>query len=89
MKALATRYTGPAVTQFVGNNMIKVVLGVAAVVLLIASTTVESTALRHRDWPNGGTCMGGPRDGKMVRDLKFCKMPVSGAKGRRLKGRPG
>ena len=50
----------------------KLVFGMAAVALLLVSSTLEGTALRHFDWPNSGTCMGGPRDGKMVRDLKFC-----------------
>ncbi len=54
--------------------MTKVIFGLAGAVLLLAASTVESAALKHMDWPNGGTCMGGPRDGKR-RDLKFCNPP--------------
>ena len=53
----------------------------AAVALLLVSSTLEGTALRHFDWPNSGTCMGGPRDGKMVRDLKFCNFFWSRSEG--------
>jgi hypothetical protein len=68
------------------SNM-KLVFGMAAVALLLVSSTLEGTALRHFDWPNSGTCMGGPRDGKMVRDLKFCNFFGPGAKARRTRER--
>ena len=58
--------------------MTKVILGITGAVLLLAASTVESIALRRMDWPNGGTCMGGPRDGKWVRDLKVCNPPSRG-----------
>jgi hypothetical protein len=69
--------------------MLKLVFGMSAVVLLLVCSTLEGTALRHRDWPNGGTCMGGPRAGQMVRDLKFCNSPGPGAKTRRARERRG
>ena len=67
---------GAFIASFLGRLvMTKVIFGLAGAVLLLAASTVESAALRYMDWPNGGTCMGGPRDGKWVRDLKFCNPP--------------
>jgi hypothetical protein len=61
--------------------MIKCGLGFALAALLLAVTTAESSAAMQKwDWPNGGTCMGGPKDGKFVRDLKFCNKPGRGQK---------
>src|SRR5215218_5141142 len=58
--------------------MVKLILAGAFAVLLIASTTAESLAMARMDWPNGGTCMGGPRGGRWVRDLKFCNASPGG-----------
>ena len=67
--------------------MAKSRLGLALAALLLAITTVESSAsMRRYDWPNGGTCVDGPKAGKFVRDLKFCHDPAKKAKKARQTG---
>src|SRR5215207_9710027 len=69
--------------------MIKPLLGITVGALLLVATTIESKAIKRFDWPNGGTCMGGPKDGRFVRDLRFCNSSPPGMRGRSSGGPPG
>jgi hypothetical protein len=50
----------------------KSVLNVFAAIVLLASSASDGLALRQVDRPNSGTCMGGPRDGQRVGNLRRC-----------------